>query len=108
MTWRPPQQRDLAHHGAGSNPLDREWLALLILAQKPELALHHQGNAWGKIAVVVELLTRPQLQWLQGLGQNSLAGLRELVKRTPPINHSECCGEFQGSEVGLNRHAKQH
>ena len=66
MAGRPPQQGHLAHHGASSNPLDREGFALFIPAEEPELALHHQGNAWGKAAVVVKLLTRPQPQWLQG------------------------------------------
>ena len=66
MTCRPPQQGHLAHHGAGSNPLDREGFALFIPAQEPELALHHQGDAWGKTAVVVELLTGPQAQGLEG------------------------------------------
>ena len=88
MACHTPKQSHLAHHGAGSNPLDREGVAFFIPAQEPELALHHQGNAWGKAAVVVELLTRPQPQWLQGFSQNSLAGLRELVKRAPTLNNS--------------------
>jgi len=46
--------------------------------------------------VVVELLTGPQPQWLQGLSQNSLDGLGKLTKRAPPINDPQCCNEFQG------------
>lgn len=66
MACHTPKQSHLAHHGAGSNPLDREGFSLFIPAQEPELALHHQGNAWRETAEVVKLLAGPQAQGLEG------------------------------------------
>lgn len=60
MASHTPQQSYMAHHGAGTKPLNCEGLALFIPTQKPELALHHQGDARGKAAVVVKLLARAQ------------------------------------------------
>ena len=68
MACHTPKQSDLAHHAASTNPLNGERFTFLIPAQEPELALHHQGNAWGKAAVVVELLAGPQAQGLEGFG----------------------------------------
>ena len=66
MAWHTPKQSDLACHPARTNPLNGEGFARFIPTQKPQLALHNQGNARGKTAEVVELLTRPQAQGLEG------------------------------------------
>ena len=66
MACQAPQQSDLAHHAPSTNPLNGEGFAVFIPTQEPELALDHQGYAWGKAAVVIELLAGPQAQGLEG------------------------------------------
>jgi hypothetical protein len=66
MAWHTPEQGDLACHPPSTNPLNGEGFTIFIPSQEPQLALHHQGNARGKTAEVVELLTRPQAQGLEG------------------------------------------
>lgn len=66
MACHTPKQSDLAHHRRRTNPLNGERVALFIPPQEPELPLDYKGNARGKTAVVVELLTGPQAQGLEG------------------------------------------
>jgi hypothetical protein len=108
MAGHTPQQSHLAHNGSGTKPLNREGLAPFIPTQKPELALHHQGNTRGEAAVVVKLLARAQPQWLQGFCQAGLAGLGELIKRGPPFNNLKSEDEIQWSTGTLDRRHKQH
>ena len=108
MAGHTPQQSHLAHHAAGTKPLNREGLALFIPTQKPELTLHHQGNARGEAAEIVKLLARAQPQWLQRFCQAGLTGLRELIEGGPPFNHLKSEDEIQWSNATLDRRHKQH
>ena len=66
MACHTSKQGDLTHHPPSTNPLNGEGFTFLIPAQEPELALHHQGNAWRETAEVVKLLAGPQAQGLEG------------------------------------------